>query len=84
MTHLTTETAQRRLLEVLADLWHARHLDYGKCDSPLSSAAMGLRFAADVYARSGDTELVALSRLNAAVADLCEAVNDEMKETQNG
>lgn len=83
MTH-STETAQRRLLEALATVRNTKGLDYGAADSPLSAVAIGLRFAASIQAASNDREQIAMGLINAAVADLCEAVNDEMKGARRG
>lgn len=75
---MTTETAQRRLLETLATVRNTPNLDHGQAANPLAATAVGLRFAAEAQAESGSPELLAMGRINAAVAALCEAVDNDM------
>lgn len=82
MTH-TTETAQRRLLEALAELRRTPGLDHGTADNPLEAVGIGVRFSAQVFAE-GAPEQVAMSHVYTAFADLVTAVDAELRGVSHG
>lgn len=71
---MTTETAQRRLLEALADIRNTPDLDAGEAETPLVAVVVGVRWA-QLYALKHNQP--ALARIYGALADLATAVNDE-------
>ena len=75
---MNTTTAQRRLLEALATLRNTPGLDCGQQDNALAAAVIGFRFLADSQAPLGP-EGAAVARVQHALADLAEAVDEEMR-----
>ena len=75
----STETAQRRLLEALAELGRTPGLDHGTAETPLAAVAIGARFTAELFA-GGGAEQAAMSPVYAAFADLVTAVDADLME----
>ncbi len=78
---MTTEAAQRRLLEALAALNGQPDPDMGLASSPLRAFVVGVRWAANYAQTEGQPHT---SRAYHALADLAEAVDTETKEARRG
>lgn len=74
---MTTETAQRRLREALAELHNTPDLDIGEQSDPLGALHIGIVTAADMVAAMGQP---ALAGPFAAFAALVAAVREDYRE----
>lgn len=78
---MTTETAQRRLLEALAAMNRAPSPDIGLASSPLQAFVVGVHWAANLAREEGQPETCGAFE---ALADLALAVDDETSEVRHG
>lgn len=77
---MSTDNAQRRLLEALAELGRAQNLDIGTSSDPLVAFAHGIQYAMDVAIGAGESEVASVY---ACLGSLAMSVRDDLTTKEN-